>query len=129
MKDQEVTTQYQHAIPTLFYPGEIPFRNQGMSTSPPEWMEPQIFSQTNLEEHLVPVADPRGSWGLDPPYPPFLRPQIYILRAKLHIFLGEPELGIPLVKSWICYWVHKQVHQMLEAMQWAYLHSQLQVRR
>ena len=26
---------------TVFYPGEIPFRNQGTSTSPPEWVESQ----------------------------------------------------------------------------------------
>ena len=41
---------------TKFYPGEIPFRNQGMSPSPPQHVEP-VGAQT------TPVNTPRGISG------------------------------------------------------------------
>ena len=45
-----------------FYPGEIPFKNQGTSTSPPQHVEP-------VETQTTPVNTPRGTSGtqMSPP--------------------------------------------------------------
>ena len=53
---------------------------------------------------ISPLVDPGwGAPGGQAPLHPIFDAPYFILRPKLHIFLGRPEMGPHLAKSWICY--------------------------